>query len=403
MAEAKLTPEQVIELGEDTKPAKDKVDAALRELTSLATAVEGIKLPQLENFQNRSKQAAAECNAALEECSGLVDAVDFLLLQEKAAIKKSKNQVRYQKRKIVNRLVIGSYGTRFAKALTALFDDPGAGGPVMNPEKFDPALVSAWICGVDDSNETAVALEYMFTTMVTAIGEAFESRTESLLGYLVKKPKSGGAMCRLDFLLDQLDGDFSPMRAVKAAHLDHSGASPWLVALRMYALRYGPQAMPLVGIGCFVRSCGKTPVSFIALPAEEVLSRGIALPDLMAYVETESGQEVLNDFGKIIHVSASVTAWLPYGWISIPVKWEDPNSKDMEDGKLPVPDSSCGSRMSTIVFPSCAGVLARLRWELGQERVEGSLRLEYQSFEGCFDQSFRFPSRTFQCISQGSA
>jgi len=67
---------------------------------------------------------------------------------------------------------------------------------------------------------------------------------------------------------------------------------------------------------------GGSPCTFIMLPAEQLLSKGISLPDLGSYLETPSGAEALAKHSKIFDIGRDQVAWLPYGWVALPLTWK---------------------------------------------------------------------------------
>lgn len=120
------------------------------------------------------------------------------------------------------------------------------------------------------------------------------------------------------------------------------GAYPWVAAVRALHWRHGPGSWPMTGFASLVRGevDGKGAHCLVwCLPAESILSKGIALPDLHSFLETPSGQAVAESVGKVINLKANQTLWVPFGFICIPVvtKLEDqdadPNDAECKDGK----------------------------------------------------------------------
>ena len=60
-------------------------------------------------------------------------------------------------------------------------------------------------------------------------------------------------------------------------------------------------------------------MKIISLPVDEILSKGICLPDLVSFLDTPSGSQLFAQFAKIVRLEASAWAWIPSGYIVFPL------------------------------------------------------------------------------------
>ena len=100
---------------------------------------------------------------------------------------------------------------------------------------------------------------------------------------------------------------------------DEEGALPWLAGMKKFANRYGPSAWPWPGLGALIQAEGVSGYVMV-MPIDPLVSQGlVALNDFPAFCETETGQNLLIKYGKLINLSPGVTSWIPYGYLVMPV------------------------------------------------------------------------------------
>ena len=231
----------------------------------------------------------------------------------------------YLRRKTLSRMTLQGYPTGLAKLVLAALEDGddvadegkkvNLGMATCNPAAIATDSVCHWTEPAKNQ-ELADVLEKIYVPAGVA------ARRTTLLSYLTDNPKSGGAMGRVEVSQGGLSCRL-PI-GVEADYVDDDGARPWLVCLKPYAFRYGPHAFPLAGFGCILHHVCGPPMSIIAVPAKELLSQGISLPDLPAYYNTSGGAKnfdmckvVIKDFRR------GGMAWIPFGWVAWPLFYKD--------------------------------------------------------------------------------
>ena len=112
----------------------------------------------------------------------------------------------------------------------------------------------------------------------------------------------------------------------------------WLVAVRRWKCRYGPSGFPLPGVGAWVHALDD--MFFVVLSGQLILGKGIALPDLLNFLEQPTGLELFAKQGTMMKVNRHDTFWLPRGSVCIPMYVADKDSagKNLFGRVLHIPD-----------------------------------------------------------------
>ena len=100
------------------------------------------------------------------------------------------------------------------------------------------------------------------------------------------------------------------------------GGSPWLAGMRANTWRYGPFAWPLPGFGAFTsvaKASSELDVYLMCIPATSILKQGIALKDLAAFFESQSGETMFASEVQMVRMTPDAMVWVPYGSLAIPV------------------------------------------------------------------------------------
>ena len=161
-----------------------------------------------------------------------------------------------------------------------------------------------------------------------------------MMSYLAEAEKSGGAMSRLDADADKL-GEIKLFGDL--GDLEHKGASPWLVAARMWAFRHGPAAWPLSGFGCLAASVSDAAdVVLVAFPAEGMCTKGITPENLANFLETPSGPNFISQDAVFVPMAGSRVVWLPYGWLGSPIVVPKGGSNDTAESETKEDDAAVG-------------------------------------------------------------
>lgn len=86
--------------------------------------------------------------------------------------------------------------------------------------------------------------------------------------------------------------------------------------------------MSLSGTGCYVIpppvKDATSPLDryLLTIPADKVLQKGIALSDIAAFMDTQSGSELFHSFGSLSLMKPGTAAWVPFGVLALPLAIE---------------------------------------------------------------------------------
>ena len=346
---------------EDTQDANEAVAECKllhKTLTSLAEEADRTKTQHMQDFIDKVETHKSKLVAANKKCQEQLDGLTFIENQLVATKRQASNKVRYARKKVANRLVVGTFGKKFAKHVSDLLEDDAAVVADTDPTHFDqtqPALFK--------DKQTISSAKQMINDMEATSKKGMSAKIQGLTKSLEEHEKWGGAMVQTD--VQTTTADFFPgAKDMTMEGLDDAGTVPWLCAMKPFYNRYGPVHTPLPGVGAFVavRSQNKNmgSVTLLVMPAAELLSKGIALPDAQAFLESPSGEEFTKAHVKLVHLadgdskSMERLAWIPYGWIMMPLSWGSLQAKENEEQENaehgPVRDASLGENAASVLW-----------------------------------------------------
>lgn len=374
---AKLSDAQRRQLDKDPARVIIHIDSAMKTVSSLLDELEGLRSSALQDFIGRAENALEQVQVANNDGEAELQAIQFLLQEKNKEVKAEANSARYIKTRLANRLTSGGYSKVFARTVVNMIDniqkpkaldeddgkkakaldeddDKKAEGEVPAEAKFDPSALMVFSDSGDDIGKA----------LVTAIAEYggkaadTEVKTKSLLDNMAKKTDWQGAMVRLT--MDNHDFpkefDFHDKLSEEGA----AGTTPWLVACRPFAWRVGPHAWPLPGLGSFVK-LHKLPEGLeaylVMIPMGIVISEGVALKDMQAFLETDTGAQASREHGKVVKLTEGSVAWVPYATFCLPVVVCEDKADDKKASKI----------MQTAVFWSWVPFVADLAKEVDSQ------------------------------------
>lgn len=262
---------------------------------------------------SRCKDELEEQEEQLIEC---YDAVHYLYGLGNKESARSKGHSRYQRTKLMTKLVQNGWGKNAAKHFAKHLQD----GDLMLAEGqvdaggFDHLQPTLWHASLAESLFGASVVKGCAEFLkCSEFGQ--ESKIEVLDRSLKRNPAWMGAVARLGSSSGKLDFLKSDADML---YMDSSGGCPWLCSLRHFGWRHGPQSIPLPGVGMLMQVLEGS-VALTVGPISGLLKLGIALSDLPAFLETDSGQTWLHGQCKVFEMVPSDVAWLPYGFIVLPV------------------------------------------------------------------------------------
>jgi hypothetical protein len=195
----------------------------------------------------------------------------------------------------------------------------------IDPETFDPKFVTKFVLG-----GVATGVKTMLETNKGAI----DGRLKELETAMTLNPKWVGAFAKLDWDFAGWDHDL-----FECESLEDAGANPFVSTNKLNCWRWGPAAVPLPGVACLITSLDSTTVSFVQVfPISKILSHGIALKDMSAFLQTPVGADLFSKFSKLAKLSHGEVLFVPYGMCAAPM-FLDPSADTKRKQKLVKPHS----------------------------------------------------------------
>ena len=286
-------------------------EAGVKELRSILAKVDDTKLHDWQGILDHSTRAQTSLAQSLQDCKDHLDACSFGLGKCQGMKTKMMNDTRYQHSKVSNRLVAGGMGRHMAKTVVLMLEQPLVS--IVPGSDFDPTTVTYW----GDSHPLATTLHGKLK------GETFVKKKETLTKLALGNPQWGGCTGKLKVGdLEPLVGDSLP-KELKPQCFGEEGAQPWLCTFKGFRFRCGPSAWPLAGFGSIVLSDNQDAMtSIIALPIASLIGKGICCADFPNFAEQPMGQAWLKENGVIVTLVAGSCCWIPFGWLALPLLWE---------------------------------------------------------------------------------
>lgn len=238
----------------------------------------------------------------------------------------------------------------------------------MNPAKFDPSVPTLFLASstkmrLDGADADALARgDKVLAEIATLVGQAsnLKEKRESLTKHLSEHDDQGGVMSKLDLDMGEEAKNVSIFEG--ATLWEERGSAPWLVCWRPWRWRFSPPGWPLLGMGALVKPLPSAGVYFLFLiaPVAEVLKAGIALPDLSSHLLTESGLSYTASFLKVVRVEDGATLWVPYGWVCIPLAYDNIDKKSTAGVQGGTGAGAQGVATAIVINPTFVGMASAL-------------------------------------------
>lgn len=319
---ARLSPKQVDNLDVAPPQVTEELSKLIDKVKDTMAKLDKIKAGKWAEASLAAAATMVEMDEAVAKHELNYSAMQFLANQASKGEKAKKNATHYRRRKIAQKLVVGEWGEAMAKKLATFIDE----GICMekdnkldlNPEELNHGRVTVWTKG-DKNGDSIVKLCHSMGLATR------ENRRLKLQEALVENENWGGSMAKVQselggikkaklFFCDKGEAMDEPMY-----HIDSDGAQPWLVAVRPWAWRHGPGAMPMPGVGCLIQGLATlAETHLLCIPVAEVLSKGIALCDLKGFLNSPSGLGLL-DSCVLLRLASDSVVWVPYGWVALPL------------------------------------------------------------------------------------
>ena len=313
----------------EPQAVQDAVEAKRARLEEVSKDMDTAK-PAVWADKKAAVLAAMEAlSAEVAEAESELEAILFLAAQATKTKKAERNANLYRKRKVGNRLVLGGFGSNISKRLAesievALEGKRDSPNMHMNADgNFNRSVVCCW------SGKAAEEHDFK-ASLMQHCAHAIATKKASLTKYLSDNQKMAGCLGKVDADMEPL-GAFG-IAASATETWEHTGHGLWLAACRVWSARSGPAAFPMPGFGCWVQSHSDSTVAVLAaIPAATILEKGVALADVLSFADTPSGCEAFVKTGCVMHLQVGAMAWVPYGWIPIPLSLDRAIVEDTGD------------------------------------------------------------------------
>ena len=341
----KLEQPQLASLEKDPQVVIKALEDMKNQLQELAQNCEGTKASELEAKKEGVDAAMTTYDGLVTEAEELLDALKYVISKQAKVAKGSRNQERYFRSKIQQRLVAGGWGPVLSKTVVPMLQAGHSEQISVNPGTFKPASVSLWQS--DSDIKTAVK------NFVTEAAESIQNKANALKEAMNANEKWGGSLGRISGDVEKIVKSIdTPAELTK-----EPGAGMWITCLRAWSWRYGPNASPLPGVGSLVTTYGSGDIKLLCCPVLPMLEQGIVLKEGGKFLETDSGQEFVSTHAEVISVCEGEVAWIPYGYIAVTLlvgpelKAPVPEEKDeQETGEDKEPSEPYGFLLSIPVF-----------------------------------------------------
>ena len=250
-------------------------------------------------------------------------AIMFVLGEKAKGEKTEKNQARYAKQKVANKLALGGFGPAHAKRLMNMIGDDDAAEEMQAIRVFHPAelnmeKVSIWTAekpGDSAGTGSPINLAEKFqgpSDLMSTLQTKLASVAKSLTN-----PKSTGAVARIDMDVP-VNSWINGKNGESLNFYDGPGSSATIVGFKKFAWRFGPQAHPLQGIASIVKALDR-PFVLQLCDVQQLISRGISIGDMHSFLETASGHTYFKSSCALVSLEPWAACVIPNGYVVVPV------------------------------------------------------------------------------------
>lgn len=315
-AESKLTLEQLAQLTTPPADIKKGIEEHMTKLNDIVGLMDKVKLPEWRVVKQKCLDLIAEIQAASINAEQHLDAMIFLVQEQKRKDKQRKNAGRYRTTKIANRLIRGGYensGKTMAPHVEAAMG--GKNGPTVvlmnpNPDEFDFQKIAIW-----DADGAGLGLSGDFWTAKMA---PIMHKRSAVADYLRENENMQGCLSKVDFDLTSLAT--LAKQVSSDGFLTDAGHAMWLTTSRPWACRSGPAGWPMQGYGSFAFGIPDGSIQLVMItPALSLLAKGVSLTDALAFFGTPSGHQAIDNESTFVLLAPRTVLWIPFGFLAVPI------------------------------------------------------------------------------------
>ena len=184
-------------------------------------------------------------------------------------------------------------------------------------QKFDTGKFSMWL---DQKGGMVSWARHMQTSSDPTTAE----KIEKINLFHHQNKKCEGTMTRLQFRnvtykADTVAVEAEPelMRDIEEMMTDE-GAWPWLASATKHKWRIEPLHWGPTGFACFAQAM-TAPIALMSFPIAQLLTLGISLPDMGAFLGQPEGVNFLKNHGIPLFLPVGALAYIPAGYVTFPL------------------------------------------------------------------------------------
>ena len=264
-----------------------------------------------EAFERLLQEGVAKDDQARQ----VVQAMYFLLSQEKQNHRRDASAKRYQVDKLAKTLQSQGFSKPWSKIVASRAyshynseeEEEAPSFVQKQPENFDHEKVTVMPC-----EGSAAATHECMQKVRANLEEQLTKKMEEMTKTMNKKGWKS-AIARVGWTA--ADGDYSYGLGPKSDYMNDDGAAPLVIGVKAHAWRYGPGEYSMPGMGNLVVALSDD-MAINVFKIEPALQQGIALVDLPAFIQTASGQTYLKEHSATVFFNGiGSTVWVPNGFM----------------------------------------------------------------------------------------
>ena len=286
-----------------------------------------------DDFKKRLSQMESELATEQERAQSILEAAQVLGSMSTKEKRRAAQAVNYQKKKLEGALARGGFGNKFSKVVASLIETPDESKEIGLCDSFDCEKVVYW--DSDEDHEKSKLVVAAVKQLQDYCSSTIQDKVRSCTSYLNEYDNKSGVSVHIAYGTGPTPNlaEIMDIGLAKNECLDMPGSSPWLLALRPNAFRFGCSAFPLPGIACLLQlAASSPPMTLILMPLLHIIEAGmVTLRDLPNFFKTGQGQELVKKVGCVFHLTQTTQVfYIPFGYLCIPLARESGAEQDNE-------------------------------------------------------------------------
>ena len=305
---SKLSDSEISQLEHDTDTMVTSLSGIVTDMVRIVGEVDSLNSKgQLVETVSKMEALLVKLEDQKKNAQEHLDAMEYMIGEQKKGDRQAKMSVRYQRMKIASRLVPGGVGKEHSKFLAEAIEMKTV-KIQQDPAKFSDTNVAQWLA--KNKSDPVTDLDKALAASAVMV----KDKVDKCVQAMDKNPKWGGAMTNMGY-------NSAPSQFLEG-HTFHfergEGSQPWACVVKPGRWRYGPTAWPLPGLACLVK-VNSDHLYLHLYPVQKLLGKGISLADLHAFLETPTGAKWVSDEALLIRGIGGDAIFVPFGFMVAPL------------------------------------------------------------------------------------